>query len=107
SRAREIGTMRALGFSRFDVLVSFLGESLILCTLGGLLGVLATLPAGAFPTFGTHDQATFSGRMIQFRFCPLVLGVAFAMTLAMGVFGGLFPALRAVRLDVIKALREL
>ena len=44
--------------------------------------------------------------MISFRFGPLVMTVALVMTLAMGVFGGMFPALRAVRLDVISALRE-
>jgi putative ABC transport system permease protein len=106
SRTREIGTMRALGFSRFDVLISFLGESVLLCALGGLLGLIATIPLGAL-TFGTNDFNTFSERTINFRFGPLVMIVAVGMTLAMGLFGGLFPALRAVKLDVIKALREL
>jgi putative ABC transport system permease protein len=106
TRTREIGTMRALGFSRFDVLVCFLGESIILCTLGGLLGWLATLPLSSL-TFGTNDFNSFSERTISFRFGPLVMGVAFAMTAVMGIFGGLFPALRAVNLDVIRALREL
>jgi len=106
SRTREIGTMRALGFSRLDILVSFLGESVLLCALGGLLGLLATIPLGAL-TFGTMNSDTFSETTISFRFGGLVMGVAFAMTLALGVFGGLFPALRAVRLDVIRALREL
>src|SRR5207302_280651 len=44
SRTREIGTLRALGFSRFDVLVCFLGESVLLCSLGGILGWLAMIP---------------------------------------------------------------
>lgn len=105
SRTREIGTLRALGFSRFDVLISFLGESVLLCTLGGLLGWLATFPMSAL-TFGTNDFSSFAEKTIQFRFGPLVFGVAFAMTMAMGIFGGLFPALRAVKLDVIRALRE-
>ena len=105
SRTREIGTLRALGFSRFDVLACFLGESILLCTLGGLVGWLATLPMSAL-SFGTNDFSSFAEKTIQFRFGPLVFFVAFAMTLAMGLFGGLFPALRAVRLDVIKALRE-
>lgn len=106
SRTREIGTMRALGFSRGDVLLSFLGESLLLCALGGVLGWVATFPLQAFLTFGTADMNTFSERTVRFRFGPTVFAVAFAMTAAMGLFGGLFPALRAVRLDVIKALRE-
>ena len=105
SRTREIGTLRALGFSRFDVLVSFLGESILLCSLGGLLGWLATIPMTAI-SFGTNDFSSFAEKTIQFRFGPLVFMVAFAMTMAMGIFGGLFPAIRAVRLDVIKALRE-
>jgi putative ABC transport system permease protein len=106
TRTREIGTMRALGFSRFDVLLSFLGESLLLCALGGILGLLATLPLGSL-TFGTQDFNTFSERTIRFRMGPFVVFGSIAMTLAMGLFGGVFPALRAVRLDVIKALREL
>jgi putative ABC transport system permease protein len=106
ARTREIGTMRALGFSRFDILVSFLGESVLLCTLGGLLGLLATIPLSAL-TYGTSNFSTFSEVTVSFRFGPLVMLVACAMTVAMGVFGGLFPAVRAVRMDVITALREL
>jgi putative ABC transport system permease protein len=106
SRTREIGTMRALGFSQFDILLSFLSESLILCTLGGLLGLVATLPLSAL-TLETSNFNTFASVLISFRFGPLVMSVALIMTLAMGLFGGMFPALRAVRLDVISALREL
>jgi putative ABC transport system permease protein len=106
SRTREIGTMRALGFSQSDILISFLSESLILCTLGGLVGLLATLPLSAL-TLETSNFNTFASVVISFRFGPLVMTVALVMTLAMGVFGGVFPALRAVRLDVISALREL
>lgn len=105
SRTREIGTLRALGFSRTDILVSFLFESVLLCSLGGLLGVLAAIPLGSM-TFGTLNADSFSELAIHFRIGPLVLVVAAAMTVAMGVFGGLFPALRAVKLDVIRALRE-
>jgi putative ABC transport system permease protein len=106
SRTREIGTMRALGFSQFDVLISFLSESLILCTLGGVLGLLATVPLSAL-TLETSNFNTFAALTISFRFGPLVMAVALTMTLAMGLFGGMFPAIRAVRLNVIAALREL
>jgi putative ABC transport system permease protein len=105
ARTREIGTMRALGFSRLDILMSFLGESVLLCTLGGLIGLVATIPLGAL-TYGTSNFDTFAEMTVSFRFGPLVMIVAVLMTLAMGVFGGLFPAIRAVRLDVITALRE-
>jgi putative ABC transport system permease protein len=106
ARTREIGTMRALGFTQFDILISFLGESVLLCALGGAVGLLATIPLSAL-TFGTSDFNSFAEKTIAFRFGPLVISVALIMTFAMGIFGGLFPALRAVRLDVITALREL
>jgi len=106
ARTREIGTMRALGFSQFDVLLSFLGESLILCGLGGAVGLLAAIPLNAL-TYETSDFNSFASMTVSFRFGPLVTGVAVLMTAAMGVFGGMFPAIRAVRLDVISALREL
>ncbi|MFO0909800.1 MAG: ABC transporter permease [Isosphaeraceae bacterium] len=104
SRTREIGTLRALGFSRFDILISFLGEALILCVMGGVLGLLATIPLSAL-TFST--ALNFADAAVAFRFGPIVLTVATLMTLAMGLFGGLFPAVRAVRLDIVRALREL
>jgi len=106
TRTREIGTMRALGFPRRDILLSFLGESVLLCTLGGVLGLLATIPLSTL-TFSTINSNTFGEVAVSFRFGPLVMSVALLMTLSMGVFGGLFPAVRAVRLDVIRALREL
>ena len=106
ARTREIGTMRALGFSQFDILISFLGEALILCALGGAVGLLAAIPLNAL-TYETSDFNSFASMTVAFRFGPMVLTVALVMTLAMGLFGGMFPALRAVRLNVISALREL
>jgi len=52
-------------------------------------------------------EPLFASMTVAFRFGPLVITVALLMTLVMGVFGGMLPALRAVRLDVISALREL
>jgi putative ABC transport system permease protein len=106
ARTREIGTMRALGFSQLHILISFLGESLILCGLGGAAGLLATIPLNAL-TYETSDFNSYASMTVAFRFGPLVLSVALIMTLAMGLFGGMLPALRAVRIDVISALREL
>ncbi len=106
TRTREIGTMRALGFSQLDILICFLGESLILCTMGGVLGVLGAVPLNAW-TSETMDFNSFASVTMAFRLGPMALGVATVMTLAMGLFGGMLPALRAVRLDVISALREL
>ncbi len=105
SRAREIGTLRALGFPRFSILVSFLLESTLLCLLGGLLGCLATLPFNGMST-GTANWASFSEITFAFRFGPQVLLQGVAMAVVMGLLGGLFPALRAIRMDIISALRE-
>jgi putative ABC transport system permease protein len=106
SRSREIGTMRAVGFPGRDILISFLFESLLLCGLGGALGLLATLPLLSL-TFNTSNFSTFSEVAINFRFGPWVIAGALTMTLVMGLFGGLLPAVRAVRTNVINALREL
>ncbi|HLJ12185.1 MAG TPA: ABC transporter permease [Planctomycetaceae bacterium] len=105
SRGREIGALRAIGFSRRSVLSSFLFESVVLCLLGGVLGCLATLPFNGLST-GTANWATFSEITFAFRFGPIVLLRGVAMALTMGVLGGLFPALRAVRMPITSALRE-
>ena len=75
TRTREIGTMRALGFSQLDILISFLGESLILCGLGGAVGLLATIPLNAL-TYETSDFNSFASVTVAFRFGPLVMAVA-------------------------------
>lgn len=105
SRGREIGALRAIGFSRRSILTSFLFESVVLCLLGGVLGCLATLPFNGLST-GTANWATFSEITFAFRFGPTVLFRGVIMALTMGLVGGLFPALRAVRMPIISALRE-
>ena len=72
--------------------------------MGGALGSLATIPMSAF-RLGSATS-TPSPSTITFRFGPIILTVAVVMTLAIGLFGGFFPALRADRLNVIRALRE-
>jgi putative ABC transport system permease protein len=104
SRAREIGTLRALGFRRHSILFSFLFESVLLCLMGGVLGCLATLPFNGLST-GTANWVTFSEITFSFRFGPRVLLQGVALALMMGVLGGLFPAVRAVRLNTATALR--
>jgi putative ABC transport system permease protein len=110
ARVREIGTLRAIGFSRRSVLVSFVLEALVLCLAGGVLGT-----ALAFVLFnlvitkptGTMNFRTFSEILFNFRITPpLVLG-GLAFSLAMGLFGGFFPAARAARLKITTALREI
>ena len=105
SRGREIGTLRAVGFPRRAILGSFVLESLILCLFGGLLGCLATLPLNGI-SGGTQNSATFSEITFSFRFGPKVLLQGLGLALAMGLIGGLFPAIRAIRLEITDALRQ-
>jgi putative ABC transport system permease protein len=104
-RAREIGTMRALGFSRTSILGAFLLESVVLCLMGGLLGCLATVPFNGYST-GAANFQTFSEMTFSFNFGWIVLLQGVLLALSMGVVGGFFPALRAVRLNVLQALRD-
>jgi len=104
SRAREIGTLRALGFPRRSILFSFLLESIVLCLIGGIIGCLATLPFNGMST-GTANWATFSEITFAFRFGPRVMIQGLLLAVTMGLIGGLFPAIRAVRLNTINALR--
>ena len=105
-RGREIATMRALGFGGPSVVVSFLIEALLISFVGGLLGCVAVLRLNGVTT-STINFQTFSNLAFAFKITPslLVEGVFFA--LVMGVLGGFFPAVRAARLPVATALREL
>lgn len=105
-RGREIATMRALGFGGPSVVFSFLIEALLISFVGGALGCLAVLKLNGLTT-STINFQTFSNLAFAFKITPdlLVMGIVFA--LAMGILGGLFPAVRAARLPVATALREL
>jgi putative ABC transport system permease protein len=104
-RAREIGTLRALGFSRRSVLISFLFESIVLCMIGGLLGSLATVPLNGMSS-GTQNPMMFSELTFSFHFGPRVVLQGILLASIMGLMGGLFPAIRAIRMNIVKALRE-
>jgi len=105
-RAREIATMRAVGFGAASVVLSFAFEALCIAFVGGLLGCIAVLPLNGLTT-GTMNWQTFSHLAFAFRVTPALLvgGVAFA--LAMGIAGGVPPAIRAARARIAVALREL
>jgi len=105
-RGREIATMRALGFSAWHVVLSFLFEALLISFIAGLVGCLAVLPLNGLTT-NTMNFQTFSNVAFAFRITLglLVLGVLFG--LIMGVLGGMIPALRAAFRPVAAALREL
>ncbi len=105
-RGREIATMRAVGFSSSNVILSFLFEALLISFVGGILGCLAVLPLNGLTT-STMNFQTFSNLAFAFKitFNLLLMGVLFA--LVMGVIGGLLPAIRAALRPVAVALREL
>jgi len=103
-RAREIGTLRVLGFSKGSILTSFLLESAMLSALGGLLGCLLSLPLNGVTT--SIGNSTFSETAFAFHVTPAIMltGVLFAVVL--GSVGGLFPARMASRKQILTALRE-
>jgi putative ABC transport system permease protein len=105
-RGREIATMRALGFGGAAVVVSFLIEALLISFIGGLLGCLAVLPLNGLTT-STMNFQTFSNLAFAFKITPLLLGIGVVFALAMGVLGGMPPAIRAATRPVATALREL
>ena len=107
TRSREIATLRALGFNTTSVLVSVLSESLALAALGGAIGgVLAYLAFNGYQT-STMNFSTFSQVAFAFQVTPRLLGMGLTYALIMGLIGGLFPAIRAARLPISAALREL
>jgi putative ABC transport system permease protein len=107
TRAREIATLRALGFNAWAVLVSVIAESMALAALGGLAGGLAAYAGFNGYQTSTINFQTFSQVAFAFRVTPDLLGVGLAWSLTMGLIGGLLPAIRAARLPIAQALREL
>jgi putative ABC transport system permease protein len=107
TRSREIATLRALGFDTISVLVSILGESLVLGAIGGVIGGIAAYLAFNGYQTSTMNFQTFSQVAFAFRVTPQLLGMGMFYALAMGLVGGLLPAIRAARLPIPAALREL
>jgi putative ABC transport system permease protein len=104
NRTREIGTLRALGFSKFSILVSFLLEAIFLALVGGAIGTALVMVMGLF-TFSTMNFQTFSEIVITFTATPAVVFNALFFSVIMGLIGGLFPAIRASRVSPIEAMR--
>jgi ABC-type antimicrobial peptide transport system permease subunit len=104
SRTAEIGTLRALGFSRGSILVAFLAEALALGLLGGVLGLLAASFMQAI-TISTTNFQTFSELAFSFTLTPQVVLASLGFALAMGFIGGFLPAAQAARLSIVDALR--
>ena len=107
ARTREIATLRALGFGRGSVVISVMLESLALALLGGLLG-----GALAYVFFNGHRTSTmnfqsFSQVAFAFDVTPALLAQGIVWAAMIGLIGGFFPAVRAARLPIASALREL
>lgn len=106
-RGKEIATLRALGFGPTAVLCSTVIESVLLALAGGVLGgLLAFLVFNGFQVSTLHGES-FSQVVFDFAVTPELLGQGMRAALLIGVVGGLFPAIRAARLPVATALREL
>ena len=105
-RAREVGTLRVLGFSQGSILISFFLESMLLSLIGGILGCVLVLPLNGFTT-GILSQTSFSELAFHFRTGPQALGIGIAFALIMGAIGGLLPARMAARKEILAALRDL
>jgi putative ABC transport system permease protein len=107
TRSREIATLRALGFNSTSVVVSVLVESLAIGAIGGIIGgALAYLAFNGYQT-STMNFQTFSQVAFAFKVTPALLVLGLVYALLMGLVGGLFPAIRAARLPIPSALREL
>ena len=106
ARTREIATMRAIGFRGVPVVVSVLLETILLAVLGGALGA-----AVAWAVFDNYTASTlgnnFSQVVFAFNVSPALLWGGLKWALAIGLIGGLFPAIRAARMPVTAGLREL
>jgi putative ABC transport system permease protein len=103
-RKREVGTLRALGFSKFQIMTSFVLESSVLATVGalaGLAGALAlTLTRVSMMNFQTWQEISFS-----FTATPQIMLTSVIAGAGMGVLGGLLPAFKAAGTSPIEAMR--
>jgi ABC-type antimicrobial peptide transport system permease subunit len=104
NRTAEIGTLRAIGFRRSSVLAAFLAESLFLSLLGGILGVLLASTMQLY-TISTMNWQSFAELAFSFTLTPAIVAKSLAFSLIMGLVGGVLPAARAARMNIVNALR--
>ena len=104
-RAKEVGTLRILGFTRGSILLSFFLESLLLALIGGVIACIIVLPLNNVTT-GLGNFVTFSETSFNFRIGPDVMIIGLVFALILGAAGGLLPARQAARKEILTALRE-
>ena len=107
ARTREIATLRAIGFGGGPVVVSVMVESLTLALAGGLAGGAAAYFAFNGYRAATLNWQSFSQVVFAFQVTPRLIVLGLAAALVMGALGGLLPAIRAARIPISVALREL
>ncbi|HSQ80583.1 MAG TPA: FtsX-like permease family protein, partial [Casimicrobiaceae bacterium] len=104
SRTSEIGTLRAMGFSRGAILLAFLVEALLLGLIGGVVGLIGASAMQAL-TISTTNFQTFAEIAFSFTLTPGIVAASLTFSLAMGFIGGFLPAARAARMKIVDALR--
>lgn len=105
NRAKEIGTLRVLGFKPSSIIVCFLIESVLIALIGGALGCLAAFPMN-WVTTGTTNFQTYSEVIFRLAVTPGLMGLGLAFAVAMGVVGGLLPAVSAARRPISEAMAK-
>ncbi len=105
NRTVEVGTMRALGFSRRSILVVFLTESVLIALVGGALGIFLAFFLRFF-SISTLNFDSFAEITFSFALSPLIILLSLGFSLLMGFIGGFLPSVRAARLKIVNALRE-
>jgi ABC-type antimicrobial peptide transport system permease subunit len=104
NRTAEIGTLRALGFRRRSIMAAFLMEALLLGLVGGVMGLFFSSFLQLF-TVSTVNWQTFSELAFSFALTPDIVTRSLIFSLIMGFVGGVLPAFRAARMNIVEALR--
>ncbi|MGL5001538.1 MAG: ABC transporter permease [Casimicrobium sp.] len=104
SRVGEIGTLRALGFRRASILVAFLGESILLALVGGVVGLLVASFLQLF-TVSTLNFTSFSQLSFGFHLTPSIAIQSIVFAVVMGIIGGFLPSFKAARMEIVDSLR--
>lgn len=107
ARIKEVGMLRILGFKRWQILISFMIESLVIAFLGGLLGCLLGMLSNGFEATSTLGGGQGGGKRVLLKLTVDYQTIAAGMlfTLVMGRIGGLVPALSAMRMKILDTLR--
>jgi ABC-type antimicrobial peptide transport system permease subunit len=104
TRTAEIGTLRALGFRRRDILLAFMLEALLLSLVGAAAGLAAATSLTAI-TISTTNFSSFSELAFSFTLTPQIIVAGCVFALLMGFVGGFLPAIKAARMKIVDALR--